>query len=156
MKVTRDSLNRNEAIRLIWDQTSPDFKGKLDGKPSIMLAAADGGGLSTIDGLNDVVFERYAKNAIDSKNRQTCKDLTVQIFSKHKDIFEPLGLLDKNCGTINQWCGDFQGIKDLVVGLSTKGDGHYSEDKANEILKTVEHFEGVYNRTSEPSSTLSR
>ncbi len=156
MKVTKESLSRQKAIKLIWSQTSPDFRGQLGGKPSIMLNAADGGGLCTVDGLTDAQFERYLQDAIDSKNRDTCKDLAVKIFSQHKDVFAPLDLLDKNCGTINQWCHDFNGIRELVIGLGSKGDGHYSDDKAKEILKTVDHFEEVYNRTSEPSASLSR
>lgn len=158
MKITRESLSKADGIKLIWNQTHNDFRGNLDGKPSIMLNAADGGGISAIEWLDEEKFERYLASAIEKKNRDTCKELASKVFKHHSDVFAPLGLTDKDCGTINQCCGDFAGIRRLVEDLANPKYQReaYSQEKAQEILKTVDHFEGVFNRPTGKENTLSR
>ncbi|MFS1430297.1 hypothetical protein LMH73_025085 [Vibrio splendidus] len=157
MKITRESLSKQDGLKLIWNQTHSDFKGSLGGKPSIMLNASHGGGIATVEGLSDDVFEEYLSSAISKKNRDTCKDLAVKVFQHHEDVFKPLGLTDKNCGTINQCCGNFDDIRSLVKDLSNPRaqEGYFSEEVLNQVLKTIDHFEGVFNRPTGKEKALS-
>lgn len=147
MKILKSNLSKREGVKLIWNQTHNDYKGKLDGDYSIMVDAGDGGGICVISKLGDDLFDKYLERAIDTKNREICKDLALKVFKKHEDVFGALGLTQKDCGTINQCCGDFKGIRSLVRDLSKyDASGVFNEKVLTDINSSIDYFERQYEK----------
>lgn len=54
-------VDRATALVRIWRQTHSDYRGHIDGKRSIMLAASLGGGLVKLSDMTDEQIKHYVR-----------------------------------------------------------------------------------------------
>ncbi len=143
-QVTSSSLTKKQAIDLIWSQTHRDFRGMSDGKRTIMVSAKFGGGLCAIEHMEKAMFDEYLDLAISSKNAKTCKSHAANVFLAHPEVFSNLGLTEDS-GTVNQSCGTFDGIRELVTSLSKYDLKEViNQDRLAKIMHSIDAAESEY------------
>jgi hypothetical protein len=129
---TISNFPKDKAIKLIHKSIHSDFRGTLGGKPSIMLSAAVGGGLATIEDLEDKVFNYYLDSAVDQLNKANIKLISELAFAVN-------GLINLDEGMMNQWCGSFESTKSLISHFEFN-----SEDQKQAVLNDLQKFEEKY------------
>lgn len=107
------NYSREQKENLIWQQTHSDFRGSLGADKSIMLNANHGGGLQALCTFDDEMLADYFEKAMDRLEREKSKKVATVLFAKHN-------MTSKVCeGTINQWCGDKEGIVELIGSVNS-------------------------------------
>jgi hypothetical protein len=107
------NYSREQKENLIWQQTHSDYRGSLGADKSIMLNANHGGGLQALCTFDDKMLAEYFDRAIDRLDRDKSKKVATVLFAKYN-------MTSKVCeGTINQWCGDKDGIVELIGSVNS-------------------------------------
>lgn len=127
---------KEQKINMIWQQKHSDFRGMLGSDKSIMINASDGGGIEAICNFSDVMLDEYFDRAMKSSERKENRQFAKALFEKH-GATELLGE-----GTINQWCSDLNGIREVIELSDT-----VSEQVKSEMIKDI-------NRVDNPEPQL--
>lgn len=126
-------ITRTRKIQVIWNEMHHDHKGSE--LHNVMLPASLGGGLGNLNNLDDDAIEGMYQDAFSKQERKKTKKSVEAIFLKN-------GMPEVDKGLLNQWCGTWDGARDLVNSFGWEFPGQKAA-----ILRDFDKYEELSKET---------